>query len=263
MRRLISLCRWPSRLGLTAWPNCRRRCATARADDARRWGARAEPGAQPRGREVVRDLGCDTACRASITATPRAICGPGSNPAPGLQGEVPAAEAASGKADNGYVQHADAGPRGHRGRLQGRALRRQGRPRVRLLRHDAPVLDPGLPAPGPVAGRGRARHVQPVQAGAHRDARDAGDAVAARVAAGQPEARAAGRGAGQPDGLPGPGRHLRPERGLPPSGAAVEPAGRASSATRAASRPTATPSTRPRCPPAPSPRSTSATRSCR
>ncbi|HEV3229703.1 MAG TPA: hypothetical protein VGY97_09530, partial [Solirubrobacteraceae bacterium] len=38
-----------------------------------------------------------------ITSTPRAQCGPGSHPAPGLQGEVPAAEAAAGKADGGYT----------------------------------------------------------------------------------------------------------------------------------------------------------------
>jgi hypothetical protein len=39
----------------------------------------------------------------ALTATPRAQCGAGSHPAPGLQGEVPAAEAAAGRADGGYT----------------------------------------------------------------------------------------------------------------------------------------------------------------
>jgi hypothetical protein len=38
-----------------------------------------------------------------LTATPRAVCGPGSHPAPGLQGEVPASEAAAGRSAGGYT----------------------------------------------------------------------------------------------------------------------------------------------------------------
>ena len=41
-----------------------------------------------------------------------------------------------------------------------------------------------------------------------------------------PSARAAGRGARQPGDLPGPGLDLRRRAGLPPPGAAVDPAGR-------------------------------------
>jgi hypothetical protein len=40
---------------------------------------------------------------AAPPATPRASCGPGSRPAPGIQGRVPADAVASGAADNGYT----------------------------------------------------------------------------------------------------------------------------------------------------------------
>ena len=79
---------------------------------------------------------------AAPPATPRAECGPGSAPAPGLQGRV-TAEAP----DDGYhVQHRARRPRGQHRRLQGRALRRRRRAPVPVLRHDA-----GLPAPRPTS----------------------------------------------------------------------------------------------------------------
>ena len=91
---------------------------------------------------------------------------------------------------------------------------------------------------------------------ADRDAHRAADALAARVAEPQPQARAARRRARQPVDLPGPRLDLRRPRGLPPPGAAVRPRRSRGSATRAASRPTARRSTRPapRC--SRSPRST-------
>ena len=138
---------------------------------------------------------------------------------------------------------AKAEPAGHGRRVQGRALRRRRRPRLRVLRHDPARPD----QPDRRRGRGqRARHVGPGEPGADRQARHPGDALAARVAGRQPEARRARRGARQPGVLPGHRRRLRHLRRLPPPGAQVVDARSASSATRAAWPPTAAPSTPPR-----------------
>ena len=94
-------------------------------------------------------------------------------------------------------------PPGHLRRLQGPALRRPRRARVRVLRHRAALPRQRAQARHHLAGRRRARHVRPRPPGADRDADRAADDVAARVAEPQPGARAAGRRARQPVDLPG------------------------------------------------------------
>jgi hypothetical protein len=125
------------------------------------------------------------------------------------------------------VQHHDGRPPGHVGRVQGPALRRRRRARVRLLRHRAAV--PRQRAERQQQrhrGRGP-RHVRPGQARADRDADDAGDALAARVAEPQPGARAARRRQRQPGDVSGLRRHLRRPQRLPPSGARLRRPARA------------------------------------
>ena len=70
-----------------------------------------------------------------FVATPRAQCGPGSKPEPGIQGRVPAGSATQQPA---LQRLADRAP-GHLRRLQDVPLHRPGRPRVRVLRHRAAV----------------------------------------------------------------------------------------------------------------------------
>jgi hypothetical protein len=87
--------------------------------------ARASAGAQPRARAPmmlgdelraqqslapglvgdsrVASAAATTRAEPAPVATPRAACGPGSHPSPGLQGQVPAAEAAAGRAADGYT----------------------------------------------------------------------------------------------------------------------------------------------------------------
>ena len=129
-----------------------------------------------------------------FVATPRANCLPGSRKEPGIQGRVPEGVGH----ERLQLQRRPDRPPGHLGRVQGAPLRGPRRARVRLLRHGAAVPDQRAQAVGRLLRRRGARHVQPAQAGAdghaHRDAHE----LAARVAGAQHEARAAGRGAGQP-----------------------------------------------------------------
>jgi hypothetical protein len=75
-------------------------------------GPAAGPAANAAAGDPLEAQGLTSAMSANAAATPpeprvvpapRAQCGPGSHPAPGLQGEIPAAEAASGGADGGYT----------------------------------------------------------------------------------------------------------------------------------------------------------------
>ena len=198
-----------------------------------------------------------------------AIAGPGSSPETGAPGPGPARRPRQRPGRRGlHLQHGAGrpytkpNPQGTVGGFKVERYVDAARPRVRLLRLDAALPD----QPDRRRGRRqRARHVGPDEPGAHRQAGHPGDALAARVAGRQPEARRARRGARQPGLLPGNRRRLRHLRGLPPSGAQVVDARPASSATRAAWRPTGAPSTRPRRAPRRSSRSTSPTsrRRCR
>ena len=119
------------------------------------------------------------------------------------------------------VQRRVGRPPGHRGRVQGLPLRRQPRPRVRLLRHHADVPAQRAQPGRRVAGGRRARHVGPGASAPDRHADDHPDALAARVAEPQPQARAAGRGQWQPRDGARVRIHLRRAFGLPPPRAAV------------------------------------------
>ena len=134
-------------------------------------------------------------------------------PETAIQGQVPIADHASGRAAKGYTCNAElvgslrqGEPAGHGRRVQGRALRRRRRARLRLLRHH-----PARPTSliDVEAGVNVLDMSDPAQSGAHRQADHAGDALAARVAGREPEARRARRGARQPGVLPGAGRRLR------------------------------------------------------
>ena len=175
-----------------------------------------------------------------LVATPRAHCGPGSKPEPGIQGRVPA-----GAATDGLHCNVDlVSPPGHLGRLQGAALRRPRRARVCLLRHGAALPGQRAQARHYLGGRRRARHERSRAPGADGDAHRAADDVAARVAQPQP-ARAAC--------WPRCSATRRPTRGSSRSTTSARTAatrccsrpGRSrASATRAASRRTARRSTR-------------------
>ena len=145
-------------------------------------------------RQRVNPLPVQQAIEPPLAPTEAAECGPGSMPETALQGQVPIADHASGRAAKGYTCNAELvgrygkpRPAGHDRRVQGRALRRLRRARVRVLRHHPARPD----QPDRRRGRGqRARHVGPGESGAHRQADHAGDALAARVAGREPEARA-------------------------------------------------------------------------
>ncbi len=111
-----------------------------------------------------------------------------------------------------HLQRHPAGARRDDRRLPGPPLRRPDRPRVRLLRQH-----PALPdrRRGGRHRRHRARHERPDAAGEDRDPAHRGDAVDARVAAAQPQARPAGRRHGQPGHAARHGRRLRRQPGLP------------------------------------------------
>ena len=163
--------------------------------------------------------------RRAVTAPPRDAArrraARGRTPSPACRAATPAD--APGREDGFRCNTELVGHVASARRLQGPALRRQGRPRVRLLRHDA-----ALPAQRrqPVRRRPTGVAVLDMSDPANPVRTDTlvtpGDADAARVARAQPEARAARRGHRQPDRLPGHRRHLRRQRGLPPPGPAVE-----------------------------------------
>ena len=156
-------------------------------------------------------------------ATPRAVCGPGSKPEPGIQGRVPAGSATSGPA----LQRRPRRPPGHVRRLQGLAVRRHARaasarsttPRccypLNALKLDGTsqgvaVLDMSDPAhPMQTATLTELPMLSP-----HESLEP------------QRQARAARGGARQPVDQRGARLDLRRPRGLPAPGAAVDAAGR-------------------------------------
>ena len=89
-------------------------------------------------------------------------CGPGSDPEPGMQGRN--AADAPGREDGFRCNTELVGHAASARRLQGAALRRQGRPRVRLLRHDAAVPDERAQPLADADRRRRARHERPGEA---------------------------------------------------------------------------------------------------
>ena len=118
-------------------------------------------------------------------------------------------------------------------------------PRVRVLRHRAAVPAQRAQPQQPAASASPCSTWPTRRTRSRPTADRAPDALAARVAEPQPEARPARGGQRQPGDLPGPRLDLRRHAGLPPPGAAVRPRRWRASATRAASRPTARRSTRP------------------
>ncbi len=156
------------------------------------------------------------------TPTPRAQCGPGSRPEPGMQGRVPKEEVDSGRAKDGYWCNIDGGrPQRQHGRLPRPPLRRPGRPRVRVLRHDAAVPDQRAEPEPRADRRRRARHVRSRPS----PVRTASLLTPAMQTPHESVNISVQRGIlaavhGQPDGVPGRNRPLRHQRGLPASRAA-------------------------------------------
>ena len=167
----------------------------------------------------------------------RAGCRARTTPAAGPPRATPATPSSSAPTTK-------AEPAGHGRRLQGRALHRRRRPRLRLLRHDAALPDQPDRRREPASTCSTCptrrnpvltdKLVTPAMLSPHES-----------LVVSQERGRARRR-ARQPGLLPGHRRRLRHLPGLPPPGAEVQRARSASSATRAAWRPTAAPSTRPR-----------------
>ena len=158
-------------------------------------------------------------------ATPRAECGPGSNPEPGIQGRVPADAVESGRADKGFTCNIEL--LAHRGKSGGFKVHRfvdeTGR---ECAYYDTTLLFPTnvqhlSDEPTGVAVLDMSNPSKPVRTATLADPRDAD---AARVPGAERAPRAPGRGDGNRDVLSRLRRHLRPERRLPLPGAAVQPA---------------------------------------
>ena len=177
-----------------------------------------------------------------LVATPRADCVSGGKREPGVQGRVP-----EGSNPDGFSCNADV--IGRAGNSGGFKVHRY----VDRAGHECAFYDTALAVPdqrrqawtGPPAAsrcwtcRTRRKPVETARL------TEPADALAARVAGAEHQARAAGRGGGQPVDVSRAGVDLRRQPGLPQAGAPVDLARRPSSATRAASPRTAAPSTPP------------------
>ena len=125
-----------------------------------------------------------------------------------------------------HLQHEPRRPPRRLRRLQGAALRRQGRPRVRVLRHDAAVPDQRADLSERPTGVAVLDMTRPGEAGADATLLTPAMQTPHESLRAQREARAARGGDRQPGLLPRHRRRLRPQRGLPQPGAAELAAGR-------------------------------------
>ena len=158
-----------------------------------------------------------------LVATPRAQCGPGSKPEPGIQGRVPAGAATDGL-------HCNVDLVAHQGTSGGFKVLRY----VDPAGHECAFYDTALLFPvnalkldttsQGVAVLDMSDPAHPVQTATLTELPMLSPHESLNL---NPRARAAGRGARQPVDLPGARLDLRRPPGLPPPGAAVDPAGRA------------------------------------
>ena len=154
-----------------------------------------------------------------LVATPRAKCGPGSKPEPGIQGRVPAGSAANGLTCNVTLI-------GHQGTSGGFKVYRYVDDRRATTAPSTTRRCCSRSTPFNLAGPSLGVAVLDMSDPAHPVQTDtltgAADALAARVAEPQPEARPAGRGQRQPGHRTRARLDLRRPQRLPPPGAAVD-----------------------------------------